>query len=431
MLAEQIVRRLESMRTVRQPLEATWRECFDFTFPERGSGLSGTSMTADDIKAKRVRVLDDTAVDASRMLSASLVSGTTPANSIWFGMDAGLDTSVYSQDSDEARWLDDAARVIFENIHQANFDAAAYECCIDLVPAGWFVMYIDEREGGGFAFEQWPVAQCFVAASRPGDPVDSIFREVELTVEQVVTEYGIDRVSWRTAEKWRNEKFDDKVKVCHAIFPRALRTVGSKAARNLPFASCHVEVAEKHLLRESGYHEFPCAVPRWMLVPGTPYATGPVANALGSIRTVNDIKALELANMDLAVSGMWIAEPDAGDFFGTEHRRHHRRRSIHPERLPGRRRAHQQWCRNRFIHHQRRLAPAFRWHGNRCRCDHQPPSDHQRHDCAGALRQRNQDRCRRRLRADGRLRGLPDRQGRGAGCEPGDPLRGRLHRGVK
>lgn len=35
-----------------------------------------------------------------------------------------------------------------------------------------------------------------------------------------------------------------------------------------------------------------------------------MSNALGSIRSVNDIKALELAGMDVAVSGMWIAEDD-------------------------------------------------------------------------------------------------------------------------
>jgi hypothetical protein len=81
-------------------------------------------------------------------------------------------------------------------------------------------------------------------------------------------------------------------------------------SKNLPFASCHVEVATKTVLRESGYHEFPCVVPRWMLIPGTPYATGPMSNALGSIRSINDIKALELANLDLAVAGMWIAEDD-------------------------------------------------------------------------------------------------------------------------
>lgn len=305
-----VVRRLSTLRTNRQPHEAIWQECFDYSFPERGYGLNGSTFSASDAQSKKNRILDDTAADSARILSAGLVSGTTPANSIWFGLDAGQDESS-GQESDEGeRWLDDSARVIFQNIHAANFDAASYECCIDIVPAGWFVLYIDEAKEGGYQFEQWPIVQCFVSSSRMGGLVDTIYREAELTVEQLVAEYGIDNVSHTVAESYRNEKFDDKVTIVHAIYPRTLHVVGGKQAKNLPFASCHVEIATNHLLRESGYHEFPCVVPRWMLIPGSSYATGPMSNALGSIRTINDIKTLELAAMDVAVSGMWIAEDD-------------------------------------------------------------------------------------------------------------------------
>jgi len=309
-----IVRRLESLRGLRQPHESGWGECFDFSYPERGMGLNGSTMTSSEAQSKKNRILDDTAADSARILSASLVSGTTPANSIWFGLDGGNETAEEGQRKAEGdtedRWLDNASRTIFENIHAANFDAAAFECCVDIVPAGWFVLYIDEAKEGGYHFEQWPIAQCFISSSRLGGLVDTIYREVELTVEQLVTEYGIDRVSPAVAEKFKQEKFDEKIKLVHAIYPRAVHVVGARMSKNLPFASCHVEVATKTVLRESGYHEFPCVVPRWMLIPGTPYATGPMSNALGSIRSINDIKALELANLDLAVAGMWIAEDD-------------------------------------------------------------------------------------------------------------------------
>ncbi len=305
-----VIRRLNALRILRQPHEPVWQECFDYSFPERGYGLNGTTFTASDAQAKKNRILDDTAADSGRILSASLVSGTTPANSIWFGLDAGTEEDESTESDDEDRWLDNAARTIFENIHQANFDAAAFECCVDIVPAGWFVLYIDEAKEGGYHFEQWPIAQCFISSSRQGGLVDTIYREVELTIEQLVSEYGLDAVSHQVAEAYRNEKFDEKIRVVHAIYPRALHVVGAQRSKNLPFASCHVEIATNHLLRESGYHEFPCVVPRWMLIPGSAYATGPMSNALGSIRSINDIKALELANLDLATAGMWIAEDD-------------------------------------------------------------------------------------------------------------------------
>lgn len=307
-----IVRRLASLKRERQPHEQNWQECYDFTHPERGYGLNGSSTDAtsgQDAQTKRNRILDDTAADSARILSSNVVSGTTPANSLWFGIDAGQDTEANEQD-EESTWLDMASRTVFENIHASNFDAPAYECAVDLVDSGQFVLYIDEAKEGGYSFEQWPLAQCFFSASKAGGLVDTIYREVSLTVEQMVTKYGIDKVSTKVADAWNAEKFDEKVVIVHAIYPRGIHAVGGKMAKNLPFASCHVEVASNHLLLESGYHEFPCVVPRWMLIPGSCYATGPVSQALGSIRTINDISAMELMNLDMAASGMYGAVDD-------------------------------------------------------------------------------------------------------------------------
>lgn len=307
-----IIRRLQSLKGMRSPHEAGWRECLQFSFPERAHGLTGTIVTPEDAQSQKNRILDDTAADSARILAASLVSGTTPANSIWFGLDGNdkLGDEEDSRDDEIDRWLDESAKFIFTNIHQANFDAAAYECSVDMAAVGWFVLYIDEAEGGGYQFEQWPIGQCFVSSSRPGGLIDTIYRELELTAEQLVAEYGLDKVSSQVRQAFENEKYDQKFAICQAIYPRKVHMVGARMARNLPFASCHVEVATKHILRESGYHEFPCVVPRWMLTPGTSYATGPMSQALGSIRTVNDIKAMELANLDMAMSGMYVAEDD-------------------------------------------------------------------------------------------------------------------------
>lgn len=306
-----IIRRHASLKSARQPHEAGWKECFEFSFPERSHGLDGSHILPNDVQSKKVKILDDTAADSARILGSAIVSGTTPASSIWFGLGAGSDDDGTENHTD-AQWLDRAARLIFANIHGSNFDAVAYECAIDLVPAGWFVMYIDEKDGGGYHFEQWPIAQCCVSTSRLGGLVDTIHREVEMTVEQVVAKYGIDTVSDKTRTAYQNEKFDQKVNVLHCIYPRRLSVSGARMAKNLPFASVHIELgsSEGHMLRESGYHEFPCVVPRWMLVPGTAYPTGPMSQALGSIRTVNDIKAMELMNLDMAAAGMYVAEDD-------------------------------------------------------------------------------------------------------------------------
>lgn len=300
-----IIKRLGSLKSARSIYETDWRQCFDMTFPERGHGLSGQIIDSATSRNKIASRLDSTGTDASRILASALMSGMTPANSRWFALDVGNETD------EERRWLDDSANLIWENIHSANFDAAGFECMMDVVPAGWCVLFtdIDRMAGGGYSFEQWPIAECYVTSTRQDGRVDTIFREYSLTADQAATTFGLDKLSQKAQDKVR-DKPDEKIKFVRVIEPRKNYRPGSKLAKNMPFASYDVEVDGKHICREQGFEEFPCTVPRWTMIPGSSYAVGPAFHALPDMLELNELVRLEKAAADLAVSGMWIAEDD-------------------------------------------------------------------------------------------------------------------------
>ena len=308
-LADQLERRLSQLDGQRQPNEDVWREVFDYLAPERAIGWYGDIEAAGgQAKNKRARLYDSTAVDASEVLKSNFSSGMTPENSRWFGLDAG------QRGEEASTWMDGAAQFIFEHIHSSGFSATSYECYSDLVPAGWFVLYIDQakdsqgRDAPGYNFEAWPLSQCRIASSKPSGRVDTVYRVFSPTIEQLVTEYGVDKVSPGVREKWAAKRYTEKVEVLWAIEPQ--HGSNGMLAKNLPFRSVHMERTCKHIMRESGYHEFPCAVPRWRLIPGTPYATGIGSNVLPDVKTLNDIIRMELMSMDIAIGGMWKAVDD-------------------------------------------------------------------------------------------------------------------------
>jgi hypothetical protein len=302
-LAEAIAKRLGSLRTLRTPHEQVWMDCFDYTFPLRSSGFNNLQLTAQSGLDKKARLVDGTGTDAARILASSLMGGLTPANSLWMELDFG------DESEEEKRWARESSLTLWQNIHAANFDAAGFESCTDAVSAGWFVLYVDEdRENGGLLFEQWPLAQCYVAASKPGGVIDTVYREYELTAEQCVNEFG-DECSEQT-RKLATEKPDEKVSLVHAIYPRKKYAVDAVLAKNLPIASCKVEVKAKKLLKESGYHEMPVISPRWTMIPGSVYSVGPAFDALPDMKELNEIKRMELAALDIAIAGMWIAQDD-------------------------------------------------------------------------------------------------------------------------
>ncbi|MGL4649103.1 MAG: portal protein [Caldilineaceae bacterium] len=293
--------RLERLKSLRLPHEGVWRDCFDHSFPIRGSGLQSADLTAQTALDRKARLVDDTATDSARTLAAALVSGMTPASATWFAVE------VMGADGAGAAWLDEQGQRLHKEIHSSGFDAAAYECSLDIVAAGWCALYIDTGPQG-FRFEQWPIAGVYAAASRLSGKVDTVFRCYTLTAGQCVAEFG-DRVSMQTAKAAAVDP-ETPVELCHAIYQRTAYMVGAKMARNLPIASCHFEVASHHALRESGYHEMPVIVPRWVVIPGSVYAVGPMFDALPSARQLNEMVRMDMAACEMAIAGMWIAEDD-------------------------------------------------------------------------------------------------------------------------
>lgn len=304
MTPDQIAKTLSTLKSLRSPHESVWRDCYDHSYPIRGSGFCTEQITAMEAQMRKARMIDGTTTDAARILSSGIMSGLTPANSLWFGMDVGQETE------DERRWLDESADILWQNIHASNFDAAAFEGLIDVVCAGWFALYIDQdTDKGGFTFDLWPIASVFCSSSKAGGKIDTVYRTYKLTAEQAVNEFGEENLSEGT-RRLAKDKPQEKVEFVHAIYPRTTYMVGARLAKNMPVASCKVEVVAKKMVSESGYHEMPVVVPRWMMIPDTVYAVGPVFDALADARTLNELCRMDLAAGDLAIAGMWIAEDD-------------------------------------------------------------------------------------------------------------------------
>lgn len=302
--AQKIKRRASALQGKKQLHEQVWKDCYDLSMPARANGLLSEIITATDAQQRKAVIYDATAPDAVRTGVATVMGGMVPSNAQWFYLDTGNETDT------EQVFLDEAAKFIWENVHASNFDAEAFDVFLDVWIAGWCVLYCDEAESGGYHFEAWPIGECQIDSTRPGGLVDTVYRKRSMTVAQVVTEYGLDAVSQKVREQWESQKFDEMVLVQHAIEPREVYDPNAKLARNMRFASCHVEVDSGKVLRESGYQEFPCMVPRWSRLPNSSYATGPMSDALPDVRTLNEATKWTLMGAETAIAPPMIAEDD-------------------------------------------------------------------------------------------------------------------------
>lgn len=299
-LPRQILRRIEQMRSRRSEVDRAWRHCYDVTYPLRGSGFNtgfNTSPSFGSANARQAELYDSTATNSVRLLASTLLGGMTPANSQWAGAD------VFDASDDERAWLQDAAHLVWLNIHASNYTGHAFECFLDSVIAGMFALYVDEGTDEPFRFEQWPLSQCYFACSRPGSRVDTVAREFQLTAVQAVNAYGDNccRQILESAEKHPDRLFP----FVQFIEPR--RNCGQF---ELPIASTHICMTSRQAVRQSGYNAHPVIVPRLLCLPGSAYAQGLVYDALPTIRTLNKLTEIMLGTGDMAMSGMWGAVDD-------------------------------------------------------------------------------------------------------------------------
>lgn len=84
-LANKIINRLAVLKVDRKPHEQVWKECFDYTFPVRGTGFNNELVSSSSIQRKKAQLLDSTLTDAARTQASAIISGLTPANARWFG----------------------------------------------------------------------------------------------------------------------------------------------------------------------------------------------------------------------------------------------------------------------------------------------------------------------------------------------------------
>lgn len=308
--AQQLCTRLDQLRAARASYESHWAECYKFGAPERQQSFS-SNFTANNKtqEQQRAELYDSTAADAVQILVSMIMNGVTPSNAIWFkAQPDGIDDLTVLTDGE--RWLEDVCQFMWRNIHAANFDSESYETITDIVAAGWGVLYtdIDREAGGGYVFESWHIGNCYIGSSRADGIIDTIYREHEMSAEAMVKTYGEENCHEAVKRTLANNP-DTKLKLLHVIQPRQSKGAG-QLNKDMPFASYHIDVSNKHCMKESGYHEFPCSVPRLRRLPNSVYGNGQMTLALADAKTVNELMKQTLHSAELQIGGMWIAEDD-------------------------------------------------------------------------------------------------------------------------
>ena len=115
-----------------------------------------------------------------------------------------------------------------------------------------------------------------------------MYREFQKTVGEVVREFGYKQCSMSVKNLYDRGSLDQWITLVHAIEPRddRERDFKKKDNMNMAYKSCYFELGGEgeEVLRESGYKDFPCVIPRWGIAGGDIYGNSPGMESLGDIK---------------------------------------------------------------------------------------------------------------------------------------------------
>ena len=281
--------------------EPTWRECYEYAFPQREAVFNVTS-------EKSNRLFDGTAPDAVDQLGAMMLSELTPPWLKWFNLSAGSELEEEEQ-KNLIPTLNQMAEVLQTNFDRSNFAMEIHQCYLDLITVGTACLMFEEAPFGSasaFRFTAVPLSQVCLDEG-PCGRLDHIFRTTQMDLETFMNRFGDFAVSSEMIAKSQKEKVILNVVEC--VEPKLDGTYAYTAFLN-PDCQLVPNSGEPVLLKESIYETSPFIAFRWLKAPGEVYGRSPVMKALPDIKTANKVVELILKNATIAVTGIWLAEDD-------------------------------------------------------------------------------------------------------------------------
>lgn len=237
-------------------------------------------------------VYDATAPNALFTMSASLMGNMWPNGAKSFRLvkpDSLPDTLAIREYFDKI-----SQRVANAMDHpKARLSIALDEYINDLGAFGTCGIAVCENDDkdNPVSYKVWDV-KTMVVDEDPNGIIDTIYNKFKLSVRQTVETYGINNVSERVRKLYSDLKFNEQVTILHAIYPRPIkaRRKGGKTGKGLPYASLHIDLDSKMIMKESGFKYLPVIVGRFYKVPGERYGRSPAMQALPDIIEINAIR---------------------------------------------------------------------------------------------------------------------------------------------
>lgn len=276
----QYLTRWGQLKTERATWYAHWKEISEYLLPR-----NGRFFVQDRNRGQRRHnsIYDSTGTKALRVLSAGMMAGMTSPARPWFKL-ATPDSDLMKYGPVKV-WLNDVTKIMLSIFSRSNTYRALHSIYEELGAFGTAASVVMDDFNDVIRHYPLTIGEYAIGQNFRGE-VQTLYREFDKTVGELVKEFGYENCSNTVKNLYDRGSLDQWVTIVHLIEPREDRDLSKKDAKNMAFKSVYFEIGAPHdkVLRESGFSQFPCLAPRWMVSGGDIYGSSPAMEALGDIK---------------------------------------------------------------------------------------------------------------------------------------------------
>lgn len=283
-LRDRYERRRQTLEQERESFIYHWKDLSQYLQPRRGR-----FETSDRNKGTKRHqfIINSKGTQALRVARAGMMAGAMSPTRPWFDFEPPDPDMMEFQPVKV--WIRKVVSLIQAILTSSNFYNMTPGMLSDLLLFGTGCMsHVDDFQDVA-RFYTHP-AGSYMVSQDDRYVINTIVREYEMTVEQLVSKFGLRNVSTNVRQLYDKGEYDHWYPVVHFVEPNPEFDPTRAQARFKLFSSAYYEpgnVDKDQFLQRSGFDEFPAYVPRWEVTGEDVYGTDcPGMTALGDVRAL-------------------------------------------------------------------------------------------------------------------------------------------------
>lgn len=289
-----------ALKTERASFDSHWIELAQFIQPRKGR-FTVTDRNRGDKRWNNI--INSRGTQALRIARSGVFNGIMSPTRPWFKLET-MDNEMLTYQPVKV-WLEVCEKIINEVFNQGNLYSMAPAMIGELLLFGTGAMIQEDDFDDVSRFYTFTIGSYCIAQDAK-HRVNTFYREFQMTVEQMVSDYGLDNVSQAVRNCYDRSNYYDWFTVVHGIEPNRAYDGKSELSAKKRWRSIYFDPADENrerYLSQKGYDSFPMRVPRWEVTGEDVYATDcPGMTALGDVKGLQIMERRTAQAIDKAVN---------------------------------------------------------------------------------------------------------------------------------